>query len=130
MVSIDEEVKDLKIHVFKWNENYTSKKTTLKRVGFREIYKTFSFELEDLSTPHTTECLVSHVIEARKFFSEDTAIYLRKDVSAYLLSCFKFDIEKTMYQKPTIVIVVDVYISRTMPYTPMMSPSLFMEQTS
>ncbi|CAL5374789.1 unnamed protein product [Camellia sinensis] len=133
MVSLNEEVKDLNVHVFKWNQklhnieesqglfmfrinNASKKATRIEHGGVRKIYSASLFELEALSTLDSTQYLVSQVIEDKQFHSKNTAINLRKDISAYLLSCFKFDIE-THYQNPTIVIVVDVYISVTMRYT-------------
>ncbi|GMP36006.1 hypothetical protein CsSME_00008256 [Camellia sinensis var. sinensis] len=135
MVSVNE-VKDLKVSVFKWNEklynieesqglfmfriNNASKKAIQIKQGGRvkEIFKKFEvsiFDLMKLSTLNSTEQLVSQAIQGIKYFSEETILNLIKDVSVYLHSCFKFDI-KTSHQKPTIVIAVDVYISRTTSY--------------
>ncbi|KAI8008494.1 putative ATP-dependent helicase IRC20 [Camellia lanceoleosa] len=121
MVSLNEEVKDLNVHVFKWNQklhnieesqglfmfrinNASKKATRIKHGGVGKIYSASLFELEALSTLDSIQYLVSQVIEDKQFHSKNTAINLRKDISAYLLSCFKFDIE-TLYQNPTIVIV-------------------------
>ncbi|GMP36009.1 hypothetical protein CsSME_00008259 [Camellia sinensis var. sinensis] len=132
MVSVNE-VKDLKVSVFKWNEklynieesqglfmfriNNTSKKAILIKQGgcVKEIFNKFEvsiFDLMKLSTLNSTEQLVSQAIQGIKYFSEETILNLIRDVPVYLHSCFKFDI-KTSHQKPTIVIAVDVYISRT-----------------
>ncbi|KAL7193430.1 hypothetical protein ACSBR2_025109 [Camellia fascicularis] len=133
MVSLNEEMKDLNVHVFKWNQklhnieesqglfmfrinNASKKATRIEHGGVRKIYLASLFELQALSTLDSTQYLVSQVIEDKQFHSKNTAINLRKDISAYLLSCFKFDIG-TLYQNPTIVIVVDVYILMTMRYT-------------
>ncbi|CAL5374781.1 unnamed protein product [Camellia sinensis] len=118
MVSVNE-VKDLKVSVFKWNEklynieesqglfmfrinNASKKAIQIKQSGcVKEIFKKFE--------------LVSQAIQGIKYFSEETILNLIKDVSVYLHSCFKFH-TKTSHQKPTIVIAVDVYISRTTSY--------------